>query len=160
MTRSRLALVFALALGAAAAVPAQTPDPREQSYQFYVDNTLMAGIIGYQVNFNHSTVSRTDSRHLDTAFSADQRLVTVTVTQKGLNRLQDVMNSATSTGAPGSHSLALVVRQVDTTVLARWEFTNAFPTTVVSQASGAVTEADANVSFLFDTMTLTQAKPD
>jgi len=154
--RSLLAVVLSLA---ATSLFAQT-DPREQSYQFFVDGVLTAGVIGYQVNFNHSTVSRTDSRHLDTAFSADQRLVTVTVTQKGLNRLQDVMNSATSTGAPGSHSLALVVRQVDTTVLARWEFTNAFPTTVVSQASGAVTEADANVSFLFDTMTLTQAKPD
>ena len=161
MTRFRIALlVLAMPLAAAATLPAQATDPREQSYQFFVDGVQTAGIVGYQLNFNHSTVSRTDSRQLDTAFSADQRLITVSVTQKGLNRLQDVINSATSTGAPAGHSLGLVVRKGDGTVLVRWDFANAFPTTVVSQGQGALTEADANVSFLFDTMTQSQANPN
>ena len=161
MTRFRIALlVLAVPLAAASTLPAQAADPREQSYQFFVDGVQTAGIIGYQVNFNHSTVSRTDARHLDTAFSADQRLISLSVTQKGLNRLQDILNSATSTGAPAGHALGLVVRSSDGTVLVRWDFANAFPTTVVSQAQGAVTEADATVSFLFDTMTQSLAKPD
>jgi hypothetical protein len=105
-------------------------------------------------------VTRNDARHLDTAFSADQRLIALSVTQKGLNRLQDVLNSATSTGTPAGHALGLVVRTSDGTILVRWDFANAFPTTVVSQAQGAVTEADATVSFLFDTMTQSLAKPD
>lgn len=159
MTRFRALLALVL-MGSAAALSAQAADPREQSYQFFVDGVVQAGIVGYQINFNHSTVSRTDSRQLNTAFSADQRLISVNVTQKGLNRLQDVLNSATSTGAPGTHALALVVRTADGTILARWEFTNAVPTTITSQATGAVTEADAVVSFLFDTMSQTQAKPD
>ncbi len=62
--------------------------------------SLTQGIIGYNINFNHNTVTRSDSRRLDTAYSPDQRLFTITVTQKGLNRLQDWINSATSTGDP------------------------------------------------------------
>ncbi len=117
MTRFRALLALVLML-VTAALSAQAVDPREQSYQFFVDGVVTAGIVGYQLNFNHSIVSRTDSRHLDTAFSADQRLISVNVTQKGLNRLQDILNSATSTGAPGTHALALVVRTADGTILA------------------------------------------
>jgi hypothetical protein len=161
MTRFRVLLLsFAIALAAAATLPAQATDPREQSYQFFVDGVQTVGIIGYQLNFNHSTVSRTDSRQLDTAFSADQRLITLSVTQKGLNRLQDIINSATSTGTPAGHALGLVVRKADQTVLVRWDFANAFPTTVLSSAQGSISEADATVSFLFDTMTQSQANPN
>ena len=89
-------LLFAALLLPAAGLLAQAS---EQSFQFYVDGVVTVGVVGYQINFNHNTVTRSDSRRLDTAYSPDQRLFTVTVTQKGLNRLQDWINSATSTGA-------------------------------------------------------------
>lgn len=157
MTRFRPILVLVLAL-AAAALPAQVVDPREQSYQFYVDGVLTAGIIGYQITFNHSTVSRTDSRHLDTAFSPDQRYLTVNVTQKGLNRLQDWLNGATNTGAPVTKNVALQVVTSDGTILVRWEFGGVTPTTVTAQGTGQQSEIAATVTFLFDTMNQVQAR--
>jgi hypothetical protein len=159
MSRLRALLALALSL-AALALPAQTVDNREQSYQFYVDGVLTVGVIGYQVNFNHSTVSRADSRRLDTAFSPDQRTLALSVTQKGLNRLQDWLNGATSTGTPVAKNVALVVRTADGTVLVRWEFTGVTPTTVASQGNGPQSEVGATVSFLFETMNQVQAKAD
>jgi hypothetical protein len=158
MSRLRHLLGLALAL-AAPSLFAQT-DAREQSYQFYVDGVLTAGVIGYQVNFNHSTVSRANARQLDLAYTPDQRILAVQVTQKGLNRLQDWINGATGSGTPVSKAVALVVRTADGTILVRWEFTNVTPTTVTAQGTGAQTEVDATVSFLFDSMTQTQAKAD
>ncbi len=157
--RTLLSLVLALSL-AAATLSAQAADPREASYQFFVDGVLTAGVIGYQVTFNHSTVSRADSRQLDLAYTPDQRILAVQVTQKGLNRLQDWINSATNSGSPVSHAVALAVRTADGTILVRWEFTNVTPTTVNAQGTGTQTEVAATVSFLFDTMTQTQAKAD
>ena len=157
--RTLLSLVLALSL-AAATLSAQAVDPREASYQFFVDGVLTAGVIGYQVTFNHSTVSRADSRQLDLAYTPDQRILAVQVTQKGLNRLQDWINSATNSGSPVSHAVALAVRTADGTILVRWEFTNVTPTTVNAQGTGTQTEVAATVSFLFDTMTQTQAKAD
>jgi hypothetical protein len=159
MSRVRVLLAVALSL-AAVAVSAQTTDPREQSYQFYVDGVLTAGIVGYQVNFNHSTVSRTDSRQLNTAYSPDTRNLSVSVTQKGLNRLQDWLNGATNTGAPVAKNLSLVVRTADGTILVRWEFAGCMPTTVAAQGSGAQTGVEATLTFLFDTMNQVQAKAD
>jgi hypothetical protein len=159
MTRFRALLALALSF-AALALPAQVVDNREQSYQFFVDGVLTAGIIGYQINFNHSTVSRTDSRHLDTAYSPDQRILSINVTQKGLNRLQDWLNSATSTGAPVAKNLSLVVRTSDGTILVRWEFTGATPNNINSEGKGPQSEVAATVGFLFDTMTQVQAKAD
>ena len=159
MARFRPLLALVLMLPAAL-LPAQATDPREQSYQFFVDGVLTAGIIGYQITFNHSTVSRADARQLDTAYTPDQRILAVQVTQKGLNRLQDWINSATNAGTPVSHAVSLVVRTSDGTILVRWEFANVTPTTVATQGTGAQTEADATVSFLFDTMNQVQAKAD
>jgi hypothetical protein len=158
MARLRPLLGLVLAL-AAPSLFAQT-DPREQSYQFYVDGVLTAGVIGYQVNFNHSTVSRANARQLDLAYTPDQRILAVQMTQKGLNRLQDWINGATGSGTPVSKAVALVVRTADGTILVRWEFTNVTPTTVQAQGTGAQTEVAATVSFLFDAMTQTQAKAD
>lgn len=159
MTRFRVLLGVVLSLAALTA-SAQSTDPREQSYQFYVDGVLTAGIIGYQVNFNHSTVSRADSRQLDTAYSPDVRILSITVTQKGLNRLQDWLNSATNAGVPLVKAVSLVVRTADGTVLVRWEFTGVTLTTVTSQGSGAQTEAQATVGFYYTTMNQVQAKAD
>ncbi len=164
MTRLRprpaLALVLALGLLLSPVVLHAQADPREASYQFLVDGVLTQGIIGYQINFNHSTVSRTDARQLDTAFSPDVRNLTVNVTQKGLNRLQDWINGATNTGTPVSKNVALVVQTPSGTVLVRWEFTGVTPTTVAAQGNGAQTEVAASVTFIFDTMNQVQAKAD
>ena len=159
MIRFRPVMALALLL-AAARLSAQATDPREQSYQFFVDGVLTAGVIGYQVTFNHSTVSRANARQLDLAYTPDQRILAVQVTQKGLNRLQDWINSATNSGTPVSKAVALVVRTSDGTILVRWEFANVTPTTVTAQGAGSQTEVDATVSFLFDTMNQTQSKAD
>ena len=159
----RLQRLLALALTlflASLALSAQTGDNREQSYQFYVDGVLTAGVIGYSINFNHSTVSRTDSRRLDTAFSADQRQLTLSMTQKGLNRIMDWLNGATDTGAPLTKNVSLVVRTADNTVLARWEFTGVTPTTVTTDGKGPQSEVSAAAGFIFETMKLVQARAD
>ncbi len=155
MLRLRFLLISALLLPAAGLL-AQS----EQSYQFFVDGVLTAGVVGYQINFNHNTVTRSDSRRLDTAYSPDQRLFTVAVTQKGLNRLQDWINSATSTATPTTKNVALVVRTADGTILVRWELTGVTPVNLQSAGSGLLTEVDANVQFWFETLTQVQAKAD
>jgi hypothetical protein len=159
MTRFRYLLVAALMLPAFG-LSAQSVDPREQSFQFYVDGVLTVGAIGYRIEYNKSPVSRTDSRRLDTAYSPDQRTFAITVTQKGLNRLQDWLNSATATGTPTTKNVAIVARTVDGTILARWELTGVTPATVSSSGAGTLTEVDATIEFMFDTLTLVQAKPD
>lgn len=158
---TRLGSISALVLLLAApAVQAQVVDPREQSYQFFVDGVLTVGVIGYKLDFNHDPLLRSDARRLDVAFSPDVRRLSITVTQKGLNRLQVWLNSATLTGNPPSKSVALVVRMGDGTILARWELTGVIPATFISTATGPVTEITATVEFIYDTLNLVQAKPD
>jgi hypothetical protein len=157
MGRWRLSLVL-LAFSAASVLSAQTgPDPREVSFQFFVDGTLTAGVVGYRIEFNHNPVPRSDSRRLDTAYSPDQRRFAVTVTQKGLNRLQDWLNSATAAGNPVSKSVSIVARDAQQNVLARWELTGVTPATFSSEGMGTLTEVDATVEFAYDTLTLVQA---
>ena len=161
-THSRTRSLFVcLALLAAPALFAQTgPDPRENSFQIFIDGVVTPGIIGYRIEFNHDPVARTDSRRLDTAYSPDSRRLALTVTQKGLNRLQDWLNSATDTGTPIVKSVAVVARDQQQNILARWEFTNVQPATFSSLGQGQLTEVNATVEFMFSTMKLTQAKPD
>jgi len=149
-------LLFAVLLLPAAGLLAQG-QTSEQSFQFYVDGVVTVGVVGYQINFNHNTVTRSDSRRLDTAYSPDQRLFTVTVTQKGLNRLQDWINSATSTGAPTTKNASMVVRTADGTILVRWELTGVTPVNLQSSGTGVLTQATADVQFWFDTLTQVQA---
>jgi hypothetical protein len=156
MLRLRFLLVAALLLPAAG-LQAQTS---EQSFQFLVDGVLTAGVVGYQINFNHNTVTRSDSRRLDTAYSPDQRILTISVTQKGLNRLQDWLNGATSTGTPATKNVSLVVRTADGTILVRWELTGVTPVNLSSSGSGVLTQASADVQFWFETLTQVQAKAD
>jgi hypothetical protein len=61
-------------------------------------------------SFSRLPVSRTDSRQLNLAYSPDQRQLIITVTQKGLNRLQDWLNGATDTGSPVSKTVAIEAR--------------------------------------------------
>ena len=159
MVRLR-SLIVLMALVSASIASAQTgPDPRERSFQFFVDGVQIAGVVGYRIEFNHDPVTRTDSRRLDTAYSPDQRRLVVTVTQKGLNRLQDWLNSATDTGTPISKSVALVARDGQDTVLARWELTNVQPATFSSAGAGVLNEVDATVEFTYSTLRLVQANP-
>jgi len=165
MPRNRLAILLSLlillALFPAFPSWAQTgPDPREHSFQFFVDGVLTGGIVGYRIEFNHNPVARTDSRRLDTAYSPDQRRLVMTVTQKGLNRLQDWLNGATDTGTPVSKSVALVARDNQENVLARWELTGVIPATFSSAGAGMLTEVDATVEFTFETLRLVQAAPN
>jgi len=159
MTRFRVPLAAAALLLASATLRAQSTDPRQASYQFFVDGNLTVGVFGAQITFNHSTVARNDARQIDTAFLPDQRFLAITVTQQGLNRLQDILNSASAMGAPSSHALGLQILGSGNAVLVRWDFTNAVPITIAMNSQAAVTEVDATVTFLFDTMTQSQAKP-
>ena len=160
MTRFRMLLLLALALPASVLSAQTGPDPRENSFQFFVDGALTAGVVGFQIEFNHDPQTRTDSRRLDTLYSPDNRRLSITVTQKGLNRLQDWLNSATNGGQPPSKSVAIVVRSSTQEILARWELTVVTPATVSTAAAGIVNEVDATIQFAYQTLTLTQAKPD
>ncbi|MEP6993430.1 MAG: hypothetical protein ABI968_02835 [Acidobacteriota bacterium] len=160
MVRLRMFLT-ALALLAAFALPAQTgPDPRENSFQFFVDGVVTVGVVGYQIQFNHDPQSRTDSRQLNTLYSPDQRRFSITVTQKGLNRLMDWINSATGTGTPTTKNVSIVTKNNAGEILARWDLTSVTPATFSSAGAGVLNEVDATIEFAYLTLTLTQAKPD
>ncbi len=160
MLRSRILLIL-LAMLPGAFLGAQVgPDPRENSFQFFVDGAVIQGVIGYRIEFNHDPQTRTDSRQLNTAYSPDQRRLAVTVTQKGLNRLQGWLNDATANDNPVSKSVAIVARDNQNVVLARWELTNVQPATISSAGAGTLTEVTATIEFSYTTLTLTQAKPD
>jgi hypothetical protein len=160
MLRSRVLLIV-LAMLPAAWLGAQVgPDPRENSFQFFVDGVLTQGVIGYRIEFNHDPQSRTDSRQLNTAYSPDQRRLAITVTQKGLNRLQVWLNDATANNNPVSKNVAIVARDNQQVILARWELTNVQPATISSAGAGVLSEVDATIEFSYSTLTLVQAKPD
>ena len=160
MSRWLMALM-ALGFLFASILPAQTgPDPRENSFQFFVDGQLTAGIIGYRIEFNHDPLSRTDSRRLDTQYSPDNRRFVITVTQKGLNRLQDWINSATGTGPVLTKQVYIIVRDNNQNVLVRWDLADVTPATVSSSGTGIQTEVDATIEFAYSTLTQSLAKPD
>ena len=160
MLRSRILLML-LAMLPGAWLGAQVgPDPRENSFQFFVDGAVVQGVIGYRIEFNHDPQTRTDSRQLNTAYSPDQRRLAVTVTQKGLNRLQVWLNDATANDNPVSKAVAIVARDNQNVILARWELTNVQPATISSAGAGTLTEVTATIEFSYTTLTLTQAKPD
>jgi hypothetical protein len=160
MLRSRILLML-LAMIPGAYLGAQVgPDPRENSFQFFVDGVVTQGVIGYRVEFNHDPQTRTDSRQLNTLYSPDNRRLAVTVTQKGLNRLQAWLNDATSNSNPVSKNVAIVARDNQNVILARWELTNVQPATISSAGAGTLTEVTATIEFSYTTLTLVQAKPD
>ena len=152
-------IVFAVLLACAAAVPLRAggPDPRERNFKFFVDGAQIDGVVGYRIAFAKSPVSRTDSRRLDLAYSPDQRQLIITVTQKGLNRLQDWLNGATDTATPASKTVTIEARDNQDTILASWELTGVTPSTFSSAAAGNINEIDSTVEFLFDRLRLVQA---
>jgi hypothetical protein len=133
------------------------PDPRERNFKFFVDGAEIDGVVGYRINFARLPVSRTDSRRLDLAYSPDQRILSLTVTQKGLNRLQDWLNSATDTGAPPPKTVTIEARDNEDNLLAKWQLTGVLPSTFSSAAAGNINEVDSTLEFLFDRLVLLQA---
>jgi len=152
-------LVLAILLGYLAAVPARAagPDPRERNFKFFVDGVEISGVVGYRIAFARLPVSRTDSRRLDLSYSPDQRQLIITVTQKGLNRLQDWLNGATDTATPTTKTVTIEARDNQDSVLAQWELTGVTPSTFSSAAAGNINEIDSTVEFIFDRLRLIQA---
>jgi hypothetical protein len=145
----------------ATAASAQTgPDPRENSFQFFVDGQLTAGVIGFRVEFNHDPQTNSTARKLNTQYSPDNRRFVITVTQKGLNRLQDWINSATGAGPLLTKQVYIIVKDNNGTVLVRWDLTDVTPATLSSSATGIVTEVDATIEFAYATLTQSQANPN
>ncbi len=151
--------LFLVLLGSLTASEARAagPDPRERNFKLFVDGVEIAGVVGYRIDFARLPVSRDDSRRLGLAYSPDQRQLSLTLTQKGLNRLQDWLNGATDTTTPVTKSVAIEAYDNEGTLLARWELTSVTPSTFSSAAAGTINEVDATVEFIFDRLRLTQA---
>jgi hypothetical protein len=150
---------FAVLLAWVAAVPllAAGVDPRERNFKFFVDGVQIDGVVGYKIAFAQNPVSRTDSRRLDLSYSPDQRLLSVTVTQKGLNRLQDWLNGATDTPPAVTKTVTIEADDNEGNLLAKWLLTGVIPSTFSSAGTGNLNEVDSTVEFIFDRLRLVQA---
>ncbi len=151
-------LAFLTAWIAAPAATAQNPDPREHNFTFSVDGTAIGGVVGYRIGFSRNPISRSDSRRLDLTYSPDQRVLAITVTEKGLHQLQDWLNSATDTQVPVSHTITIIARDNSGLLLAQWELSGVTPMTFTSTAAGTINSIDSTVEFLFDKLRLVEAK--
>lgn len=147
-----------LLLVVSAAARASGPDPRERNFKLSVDGADVDGVVGYQIAFARTPMPRSDSRRLDRAYSPDERRLVLTVTEKGLNRLQDWLNAATDDGTPAGKSVTIVARDNQNELLARWEFTGVNPVTFSSAAAGNINQLDSTVEFAFDRMRLVEAR--
>ncbi len=147
-----------LAVLVAGSLAADGPDPRERNFKLSVDGVEIDGVVGYRIEFSRLPVSRTDSRQLGLAYSPDQRKLILTVTEKGLNRLQDWLNSATETGTPVGKTVTVLARDNREELLARWELTGVTPMTLSSAAAGNINEIDSTIEFLFERLRLVEAR--
>jgi len=152
----KLALVLALlslpAWGSAG------PDPRERNFRVLVDGIETDGIVGYRIEFTRVPAARADSRRLDRTYSPDQRRLVLTVTEKGLNRLQAWLNEATDTATPVAKTVTIVARDNREELLAQWELTGVIPTTFSSAGAGNINQVDSTVEFLFERLRLVEAR--
>ena len=137
---------------------ASGPDPRERNFKLLVDGVEVDGVVGYRISFARSPVPRSDSRRLDRAYSPDERRLVLTLTEKGLNRLQEWLNDATDDGTPAGKNVTIVARDNQSELLARWEFTGVSPVTFSSAAAGNVNQVDSTVEFSFERMRLIEAR--
>jgi hypothetical protein len=158
MKSRSLPLGLALVLAASAAF-ASGPDPRERNFKLLVDGVEIDGVVGYQIAFARVPTPRTDSRRLDRSYSPDERRLVLTVTEKGLNRLQDWLNDATDAGTPAGKNVTIIARDNENQLLAHWDFTGVNPVTFSSSAAGNVNQVDSTVEFAFDRMRLIEARP-
>ncbi len=151
LARRLLGSLFGVLLAAAAS------GAEHNSVTLTVDGVDIAGVVGYRVDFNRQGVSAVDSRRLGLAYSPDQRKLSLTVTQRGLNRLQDWINSATSGETPVPRTVQVTVKDEKDEVLVRWEISGVLPTTLSSAAAGLVGEVTATLEFVFDRLKLLEA---
>ena len=154
------AWVLALLLGGLAGSASANPngsDPRERNFKLRVDGVQIDGVVGYRIDFSRNPAPLSDQRRLGIAYAPDQRRLVVTVTQKGLNRLQDWLNGATDTATPVSKTVSIQALDNSDTLLARWELTSVVPSTFSSAAAGNISEVDATIEFQFDRLRLVEA---
>jgi len=157
MKRSLAFLCF-LAL-ARVAVAQITPDPREHNFTFAIDGVVIGGVVGYRIEFTKNPANRNDSRRLDLGYVPDQRALTITVSEKGLNQLQDWLNSATDTQTPVPHNVTIIAKDNTGALLAHWDLFGVTPMTFSSTAAGTVNTVDSTILFLYDRLRLVEAKP-
>lgn len=149
-------LLAALAGALLAAAAARGVD--ETNVTMSVEGTNIDGVLGYKIEFIRQSVLRTDSRRLGLAYSPDDRRLQITVTQKGLNRLQAWLNLATDGGTPDGRTVVLTALNEKNEVLVRWELTGVVPTTLTQQSAGTFDSVTATMEFLFDRMRLVEAR--
>ena len=152
-----VAAVLVLGLVGSASVRADGIDPRESNFRFLVDGVQIDGVVGYRIDFIRNPVTRDDQRRLGVAYAPDQRRLVITVTQKGLNRLQDWLNSATDTESPAGKTVQIQALNNKSELLVRWELTSVMPSTLSSAAAGNINEIDSTIEFVFDRLRLVEA---
>ena len=156
---NRRALAFAAVLLLSSAIAGATgPDPRERNFRLLVDGAEVDGVVGYRISFARVPMPRSDSRRLDRAYAPDERRLVLTLTEKGLNRLQDWLNDATDDGTPAGKNVTIIARDNQNELLARWEFTGVNPVTFSSAGAGNINQVDSTVEFAFDRMRLVEAR--
>ena len=158
MNRRALSLGLALLMAAPAIRAASSPDPRERNFKLLIDGVEVDGVVGYRISFARVPSTRSDSRRLDRSYSPDERRLVLTVTEKGLSRLQDWLNDATDEGVPTGKNVTIIARDNENQLLARWDFTGVNPVTFSSAAAGNVNQVDSTVEFAFDRMRLVEAR--
>lgn len=137
---------------------ASGPDARERNFKLMVDGAEVDGVVGYRISFARVPMPRSDSRRLDRAYAPDERRLVLTVTEKGLNRLQDWLNDATDDGTPAGKNVTIIARDNQNELLVRWEFTGVNPVTFSSAGAGNINQVDSTVEFAFDRMRLVEAR--
>lgn len=147
-----------LTLLAATLLHAGGPDPRERNFRLLVDGAEVDGVVGYRISFARVPVPRSDSRRLDRAYAPDERRLVLTLTEKGLNRLQGWLNDATDDGTPAGKNVTIIARDNENELLARWEFTGVAPVTFSSAGAGNINQVDSTVEFAFERMRLVEAR--
>lgn len=148
-----LALLAVSALAAGAG-----PDPRERNFKLFVDGAEVDGVVGYRISFARVPVPRSDSRRLDRAYAPDERRLVLTLTEKGLSRLQDWLNDATDDGTPAGKNVTIIARDNENQLLAKWDFTGVSPVTFSSAGAGNINQVDSTVEFAFERMRLVEAR--
>lgn len=133
-------------------------DPREKNFRFLVDGVEIGGVVGYRIEFTRVPVTRDDSRRLDRAYSPDQRKLVITVTEKGLNQLQEWLNSATDAATAVTKTVTIIARDNREELLARWELVGVAPVTFSSAGAGTINQVDSTVEFLYDRLRLVEAR--
>lgn len=141
-----------------AATASGAQDPREKNFKFLVDGVEIDGIVGYRIEFTRVPAVRDDSRRLDRTYAPDQRRLVITVTEKGLNRLQEWLNSATDAVTAVTKSVTIIARDNREELLARWELSGVAPMTFSSAAAGNINQVDSTIEFIYDRLRLVEAK--